>query len=241
MKKILVPILTLILILSMTACTSKVTKSPPPSSGTPSSSESGTNDKTDETDKINKDEEPAPASSMEPTLEILQGLYAKAPEYEYMAIGYYQDPFHPDMVRDGYVPYEENYLQESMNSLQGRAHGINIRLHMTAANSATPANDEIRQAYLEQLDSRNLAYETSETASYDNDTLAICLLAYLDENENPIIALLYTDVRDDGTIYMCAEIEFHTAEFDDVTMLMLPEMEDVYALNFSDILGLDEN
>ena len=39
---------------------------------------------------------------------------------------------------------------------------------------------------------------------------------------------------------MCAEIEFYTAEFDDTTVLMLPEVEDIFALNFSGILGFDK-
>ncbi len=249
MKRLLLSILTLGLILSMTACTNKVGKAPSPAGSTPSSTQSDDSDDTDKENAANKSDDSTAAGNEDATedsiLASLQSMYGKAPEYEYMALGYYQDLFRPDMVRDGYVPYEENYVQERTDSLQGKAHGISIRLHMTEANGATAANEELKQDYVKQLEERGLVYETDEITSYDNDTLAICPVAYMDENEHPVITFLYTDIRDNGAAYMCAEIEFHTAEFDDVTTLMLPEVEDVFAVNFSGILGfeklIDEN
>lgn len=256
MKKLLLFLLTLGLILSMTACTDKVGKAPSPSGSTPSTTQSDDSDATDKKENADKadDTDKADATnnsddsnmagntnvSDDAVLASLQSLYGKAPEYENMALGYYQDLFRPDMVRDGYVPYEENYVQERTDSLQGKAHGISIRLHMAEASGATDANETLRQTYLQQLEDRNLSPEADEITSYDNDTLAICPVAYLDENENPVITFLYTDIRDNGAAYMCAEIEFHAAEFDDVTALMLPEVEDVFAVNFSGILGFGE-
>lgn len=262
MKKILLSILTLGLIISMTACTNKAGKATSPAGSPPSTTQSdGTDDtdkkkdsdkadgteKTDGKDKENADGKPDGPTAAENAdtpdaaiLASLQGMYGKAPEYEYMALGYYQDLFRSDMVRDGYVPYEENYVQERTDSLQGKAHGISIRLHMTEASGATAASEGLKQDYLKRLEEQNLVYETDEITSYDNDTLAICPVAYMDENEHPIITFLYTDIRDNGAAYMCAEIEFHTAEFDDVTTLMLSEVEDVFAVNFSSILGFEK-
>lgn len=262
MKKLLLSILTLALIVSMTACANKADKTSSPARGTPSTQSEDSNGadqekdagKPDSTDNSGKIPDETGSSGIQDTpdmagdtdvsdpaiLESLQKAYGKAPEYEYMALGYYQDLFRSDMVRDGYVPYEENYVQERTDSIRGKAHGISIRLHMAEASGATAAAETLKQDYFKRLEERYLVYETDEITSYDNDTLAICPVAYMDENEHPVITFLYTDIRDNGAAYMCAEIEFYTAEFDDTTVLMLPEVEDIFALNFSGILGFDK-
>ena len=241
MKKLLLSILTLALIVSMTACANKADKTSSPARGTPSTQSEDSNGADQEKDAGKPDSTDRDTDVSDPAiLESLQKAYGKAPEYEYMALGYYQDLFRSDMVRDGYVPYEENYVQERTDSIRGKAHGISIRLHMAEASGATAAAETLKQDYFKRLEERDLVYETDEITSYDNDTLAICPVAYMDENEHPVITFLYTDIRDNGAAYMCAEIEFYTAEFDDTTVLMLPEVEDIFALNFSGILGFDK-
>ena len=53
-------------------------------------------------------------------IELLQQLYHKAPDFNHIAIGAYEDGFSEgDLLRDGYVPYEENYKQEDVYFLHG--------------------------------------------------------------------------------------------------------------------------
>lgn len=168
-----------------------------------------------------------------PDVNALQQLYAKAYEYEYMALGYYQDPDDPTSVRDGYVPFDENYRQESTEYLKSSAHGVSIRLYMVRANNATDANAECSRIYKEQLEGRGIDAEFYDAKSFDNDTLALGLCTYQNENDEPVTAFLYSDIRDDGTMYMCAEIEMNEAEFDEETPALVNEIDDAYGMTFS--------
>lgn len=167
--------------------------------------------------------------------EDLQSLYGKAAEYDYMALGYYQDPDNSTGLRDGYVPYDENYVQESTEYLKSEAHGISVRLYMVDADTATEANEKCADIYKEQLEERQISAQFSEVNSFDHDTIAYCYGGYENEDEQAVCTFLYSDVRDDGTKYMCAEIEFNESEFDDVTFDLMKEMDDAYGLVFSSV------
>ena len=168
-----------------------------------------------------------------PDENALQQLYAKAQEYEYMAVGYYRDSDDPTAVWDGYVPFDEDYIQESTEYLKSSAHGISIRLYMVKANNATDANAECTRIYKEQLEEREIDAEFYDAKSYDNDTLALGLCIYQNEKDEAVSTFLYSDVRGYGDIYMCAEIEFNEAEFDDTTPALVNEIDDVYGMTFS--------
>ena len=168
-----------------------------------------------------------------PDENALQQLYAKAYEYEYMAVGYYRDSDDPTAVWDGYVPFDEDYIQESTEYLKSSAHGVSIRVYMVKANNATDANAECTRIYKEQLEERGIDAEFYDAQSFDNDTLALGLCIYQNEKDEAVSTFLYSDVRGYGDIYMCAEIEFNEAEFDDTTPALVNEIDDVYGMTFS--------
>lgn len=168
-----------------------------------------------------------------PDENMLQQLYDKAPGYQYLALGYYRDLDNPTMVRDGYVPFAENFVQEDTGFLKSAAHGVSIRLYMVKADNATNANKECVFIYNENLKARGISAEFQDALSFDNDTLALSIAVYQDENEETIVAFLYSDIRDNGTVYMCAEIEMNETEFDDSTLALVEEMDDAYSMTFS--------
>ena len=166
----------------------------------------------------------------------LQGLYGKAPEYEHMGIGYYFDGLEEDMIRDGYVPYEDNFVQRDMGSLTGVNHGVSIRLSMTRANSATEALAGLLEDYTKRLADKGLSILDSDTPSTDvDDTVGLLPAIYINDEGRQIFTVLYADIRDDGTVYMCAEMEFDENGFDDTTEALLAEIDDAYALDLSSI------
>ena len=166
----------------------------------------------------------------------LQGLYGKAPEYEHMGIGYYFDGLEEDTIRDGYVPYEDNFVQRDMGSLTGVNHGVSIRLSMTRANSATEALAGLLEDYTKRLADKGLSILDSDTPSTDvDDTVGLLPAIYINDEGRQIFTVLYADIRDDGTVYMCAEMEFDENGFDDTTEALLAEIDDAYALDLSSI------
>lgn len=166
----------------------------------------------------------------------LQEIYGKAPEYEHMGIGYYFDGLEEDTIRDGYVPYEDNFVQRDMGSLTGVNHGVSIRLSMMRANSATEALAGLLEDYTKRLEDKGLSILDSDTPSaYEDDTVGLLPVVYLNEEGRQIFTILYADIRDDGTVYMCAEMEFDENGFDDTTEALLAEIDDAYALNLSSI------
>lgn len=166
----------------------------------------------------------------------LQGLYAKAPEYEHMGIGYYFDGLEEDTIRDGYVPYEEAFVQRDTGSLTGVNHGISIRLTMTRANSASEALTGLLKDYTARLEAKGLSVlDSDEPSTYDNDTVGLLPAVYINAEGVQIFTVLYADVRDDGSVYMCAEMEFDESGFDDATEALLSEIDDAYATNLSSI------
>ena len=170
----------------------------------------------------------------------LQGIYGKAPEYEHMGIGYYFDGLEEDTIRDGYVPYEENFVQRDTGSLTGVNHGVSIRLSMARANSATEALGNLLEDYTRRLEDKGLSVVDSDTPSTNvDDTVGLIPLVYLNEEGSQIFTVLYADIRDDGSVYMCAEMEFDENGFDDTTEALLAEIDDAYALNLSSIF-IDE-
>lgn len=174
-----------------------------------------------------------------PDMVGLQQLYSKADEYEYMALGYYQDFKDPTMIRDGYVPYDENYVQESTEYLKSEAHGISIRLFMVEGKDATVANEKLIDIYKEQLEARGISAQFGEIQTYDNNTIAICQVMYENEEGEAVTTILYSDIRDDGTVYMCAEIEFNKGKYDDVTPDLLEEVGDAYGMDLSAVINMD--
>lgn len=168
-------------------------------------------------------------------LESLQRIYDKAPEYEHMAIGYYFDGLEEDGIRDGYVPYNENFVQQEVDSLQSANHGISIRLSMTRADSASAALAYLLDDYMDRMADQGVSVGTlSEAETYDNDTVGIQPVYYV-AGERRIVTILYADIRDDGSVYMCAEIEADKSSFDDTTADLLAEIDDAYALALSDL------
>lgn len=170
------------------------------------------------------------------TLEELQGAYEKAPEYEYMAVGYYFDGLAEDTVRDGYVPYEENFVQRDTGSLTGINHGISIRLTMTQANSASEALTGLLEDYTSRLEAQGLSVLDSDVpTTADDDTVGLLPAIYINGEGHQIFTVLYADIRDDGSVYMCAEMEFDESSFDDTTEALLAEIDDAYGLTLSSI------
>ncbi len=168
-------------------------------------------------------------------LELMQQLYKKAPEYEHTAIGFYEDGFSDSgMVRDGYVPYEEDYTQEDLYSLYGYAHGIGVRLHMKQIDSASEANTILVGEFKEKLLARGIdSFAVEGTTNANNDTTVLTNGAYSDEEGKNIDVYLYSDIRDGGKAYMCAEIEVNTSAFDEYSQELLKEVDDVFACNIS--------
>lgn len=164
----------------------------------------------------------------------LQGLYAKAPEYEHMGIGYYFDGLEEDTIRDGYVPYEEAFVQRDTGSLTGVNHGISIRLTMMRANSASEALNGLLQDYTARLETKGLSVlDSDEPSTYDDDTAGLLPAIYIDAEGKQIFTVLYADIRDDGSVYMCAEMEFDESGFDDTTEALLAEIDDAYGMDLS--------
>ena len=81
-------------------------------------------------------------------IELLQRLYHKAPDFNHIAIGAYEDGFSEgDLLRDGYVPYEENYKQEDVYFLHGSAHGVSVRVHIKQTDTALTANEKLIEEF----------------------------------------------------------------------------------------------
>lgn len=168
-------------------------------------------------------------------IEVLQQVYHKAPNFEYIAIGAYEDGFSEgDLVRDGYVPYEENYKQEDIYSLHGSAHGVSVRVHMKQMDTALAANEKMIEEFKSKASEQNYSdFQFGDTYTADNDTIVIKKVDYLNEKKQPISAFLYTDIRDEGKAYLCAQIDINRAEFDDKTEELLEELDVVFGFNIS--------
>ena len=90
--------------------------------------------------------------------------------------------------------------------------------------------------YTKRLEDKGLSILDSDTPSaYEDDTVGLLPVVYLNEEGRQIFTILYADIRDDGTVYMCAEMEFDENGFDDTTEALLAEIDDAYALNLSSI------
>lgn len=166
----------------------------------------------------------------------LQGLYAQAPEYDYMGIGYYFDGLEDDAIRDGYVPYDESFVQTDLESLTGANHGISIRLSMTRADSASEALNELLEDYTARLKTQGMSVVDSEVPSTaDDDTVGVLPVLYLNSDNVQVVTVLYADIRDDGDVYMRAEIEMDQTKFDDTTEALLAEIDDAYGLTLSSL------
>ena len=154
-------------------------------------------------------------------IEVLQQVYHKAPNFEHIAIGAYEDGFSEgDLVRDGYVPYEENYKQEDIYSLHGSAHGVSVRVHMKQMDTALAANEKMIEEFKSKASEQNYSdFQFGDTYTADNDTIVIKKVDYLNEKKQPISAFLYTDINE--------------AEFDDKTEELLEELDVVFGFNIS--------
>ena len=118
-------------------------------------------------------------------------------------------------IRDGYVPYEDNFVQRDMGSLTGVNHGVSIRLSMTRANSATEALAGLLEDYTKRLEDKGLSILDSDTPSTDvDDTVGLLPAIYINDEGRQIFTVLYADIRDDGTvdmlslIHICSETPF---------------------------------
>ncbi len=168
-------------------------------------------------------------------LELLQQLYHKAPDFNHIAIGAYEDGFSGgDLLRNGYVPYEENYKQEDIYSLQGSAHGVSVRVHIKQTDTALEANEKMIEEFNQKASEKNYTDVLfGETYTADENTIAIKTVKYLNEKGQPVSAFLYSDIRDEGKAYLCAEIDVNEAEFDDKSEELLKELDVVFGFNIS--------
>ena len=154
-------------------------------------------------------------------IELLQQLYHKAPDFNHIAIGAYEDGFSEgDLLRDGYVPYEENYKQEDVYFLHGSAHGVSVRVHIKQTDTALTANEKLIEEFNQKSSEKNYAIKTVE---------------YLNEKKQPVTTFLYSDIRDGGKAYLCAQIDVNTAKFDDKTNELLKELNVVFGFNISEL------
>ncbi len=169
-------------------------------------------------------------------LELLQQLYHKAPDFNHIAIGAYEDGFSGgDLLRNGYVPYEENYKQEDIYSLQGSAHGVSVRVYIKQADTALEANEEMIEEFNQKASEKNYTDVLfGETYTADENTIAIKTVKYLNEKGQSVSAFLYSDIRDEGKAYLCAEIDVNEAEFDDQSEELLEELDVVFGFNISE-------
>lgn len=169
-------------------------------------------------------------------LELLQQLYHKAPDFNHIAIGAYEDGFSGgDLLRNGYVPYEENYKQEDIYSLQGSAHGVSVRVYIKQADTALEANEKMIEEFNQKASEKNYTDVLfGETYTADENTIAIKTVKYLNEKGQPVSAFLYSDIRDEGKAYLCAEIDVNEAEFDDQSEELLKELDVVFGFNISE-------
>lgn len=169
-------------------------------------------------------------------LELLQQLYHKAPDFNHIAIGAYEDGFSEgDLLRNGYVPYEENYKQEDIYSLHGSAHGVSVRVYIKQADTALEANEEMIEEFNQKASEKNYTDVLfGETYTADENTIAIKTVKYLNEKGQPVSAFLYSDIRDEGKAYLCAEIDVNEAEFDDQSEELLEELDVVFGFNISE-------
>ncbi len=169
-------------------------------------------------------------------LELLQQLYHKAPDFNHIAIGAYEDGFSGgDLLRNGYVPYEENYKQEDIYSLQGSAHGVSVRVYIKQADTALEANEKMIEEFNQKASEKNYTDVLfGETYTADENTIAIKTVKYLNEKGQSVSAFLYSDIRDEGKAYLCAEIDVNEAEFDDQSEELLEELDVVFGFNISE-------
>ena len=140
-----------------------------------------------------------------------------------------------DLLRNGYVPYEENYKQEDIYSLQGSAHGVSVRVYIKQADTALEANEEMIEEFNQKASEKNYTDVLfGETYTADENTIAIKTVKYLNEKGQPVSAFLYSDIRDEGKAYLCAEIDVNEAEFDDQSEELLEELDVVFGFNISE-------
>lgn len=243
MKKRAVLIFSILICLSLSAC-AKETSASQESSSKPATEETSsplrrptdTNEDFEANEDANVNEDSATASEdiEEEKLSLFQSVYAKAEEYEYLAVGYYEDNENPEYVRDGYVPYDENFVQKEISSLESAAHGISIRLSMAGADSATEALTDLAQEVADRKQAEGMTVEIDEKISvYDNDTVGMRLAVFEDAEGHVVAGVLYADIRDDGTVYMRAEMELTPELFDDTTMALAEEIDDAYGMELS--------
>ena len=170
-------------------------------------------------------------------IELLQRLYHKAPDFNHIAIGAYEDGFSEgDLLRDGYVPYEENYKQEDVYFLHGSAHGVSVRVHIKQTDTALTANEKLIEEFNQKSSEKNYTDVLfGETYTADGNTIAIKTVEYLNEKKQPVTTFLYSDIRDGGKAYLCAQIDVNTAKFDDKTNELLKELDVVFGFNISEL------
>lgn len=241
-KKTAVLIFSILLCLSLSACAketsaSQESASKPETEGTSSSLRRAINVNEDaEANEDTGDYEDVEANGdiEGDKLSIFQSVYAKAEGYDYLAVGYYEDNKNPEYVRDGYVPYDENFIQKEISSLESAAHGISIRLSMAGASSATEALTDLAEEYTTRKQEEGLTVEIDEKISvYDNDTVGMRLAVFEDAEGRMVAGVLYADIRDDGTVYMRAEVELTPEIFDDTTVALAEEIDDAYGMGLS--------
>lgn len=173
----------------------------------------------------------------EERLEKLEKRYDKASGYEYMALAYYEDGLSgANAVRDAYIPYEKNYKQRELRSAYGYAHGVGVKQYMKKGSSAVEINRELQEEVVKRLEKEGKEHVLAGAmVTYDNDTVALTNLYYTDEEKAMRTMFVYTDIRDNGKAYLCAEIDINPAKFDDQSEGLLKEMDRVFAFNLSQL------
>lgn len=164
--------------------------------------------------------------------------FALAPEYNYVAIGYFTDD---DLIpRDAYIPYSEPPIFGE-GYIQSINHGISVKVWVSKeydnAKSALMAlkamPTSITLAGAPHADLQDTQCYELGGSTYDNDTVGsyefACRATPAQGDPLYILSVKYADIRGNG-YYMLAELDFDSSSFDEQTPMLAAELSDAYGL-----------
>ena len=158
-----------------------------------------------------------------------QAGFGKAPKFEHIGIGYFQD--HNGDFRDAYIPYGGALNVES-NHIQAFNHGVGVSVYMTDGESASLVLADEMSLMMSQGGDVFQNLEFGEPESFLNDTVAAVLFIYstpVGDELVDVYSILYTDVKEGG--YLVAMFCFLEEEYDDQTESLIKELELCYNLS----------
>ena len=157
-----------------------------------------------------------------------QAGFEKAPQFEYIGIGYFQD--HNGDFRDAYIPYGGS-LNVDPNHIQGYNHGVGVSVYMTDGQSASSVLEDEMSLMISQGGEAFQNLQFGQPQSFNNDTVAAVLFVYstaVGEELAQVYSILYTDIKEGG--YLVAMLYFLEQEYDDKTESLIQELELCYGL-----------